>query len=157
MVFTPLTAQEQAQIKEKLGALPLRGMAWAHWVKIVAIAVLLLVVVQAGVTIAKAGVPALMNMAGFALLLVFVGLAFTTYHICKSQTVISQEGLQQSWITKRQVKWENITFAKFVPLLASKRLVVFVKAGRPIAFQGGTQELQTAFALISLQFKNRQL
>lgn len=156
MSFIPLTAQEQAQLKDNLGALPISGQAWPKWVKWVALAVMSLVLMQAGITVQKTGVEALMNIGGLFLLMVFIGLAFITYFMQHSVTTIDEEGIRQSWYSKREVKFSEMSFAKFVPMLASKRLIVFVKKGRPIVFQAGTKDLQMAFAKISLQFKDRQ-
>ena len=147
MSFIPLTEREQAQLKDNLGDLPITGPAWPRWVKLVALLVLSLVVMQAGLTVQK---------AGLFLLIVFIGLSFITYFMQHSVTTIDENGIRQSWFTKRQVGFHEMSFAKFVPMLASKRLIVFVKKGRPIVFQAGSQDLQVAFAKISLQFKDRQ-
>ena len=156
MSFIPLSAKEQEQLKENLGALPISGQAWPKWVKYVALLVMSLVLMQAGITVQKAGFEALNNAGGLFLLMVFIGLAFITYFMQHSVTTIDDEGIRQSWYTKRHVKFSEMSFAKFVPMLASKRLIVFVKKGRPVVFQAGTQDLQLAFAKISLQFKDRQ-
>lgn len=155
MSLIPLSEKEQQQLKENLGDLPIRGQAWPTWVKWVAMVILCLVVMQAGLTVQQAGLDALNNAGGIFILLVFIGLAFITYFMQSSVTTIDERGLSQTWYTKRQVDFADMSFAKFVPMLASKRLVVFVRKGRPIVFQGSTQELQIAFAKISLQFKNR--
>ena len=157
MVFTPLTSAEIAQIKATLGRLPISGSAWPKWVKGAAIAMLVLIVVQYVLTVDRVGIEQLKNLGGMTMLIVFMALVVMTYFMSISTTTISDQGIKQSWITKREVSWEEITFAKFVPMLASKRLMVFVKKGRPVIFQGADQELQVAFAHISLQFKQRQL
>ena len=36
-----------------------------------------------------------------------------------SVTRIDESGLRQTWITRREVAWQDIQFAKFVPLLFS--------------------------------------
>lgn len=156
MSFIPLTEREQAQLKDNLGDLPITGPAWPRWVKLVALLVLSLVVMQAGLTVQKAGLASLSNTGGLFLLIVFIGLSFITYFMQHSVTTIDENGIRQSWFTKRQVGFHEMSFAKFVPMLASKRLIVFVKKGRPIVFQAGSQDLQVAFAKISLQFKDRQ-
>lgn len=157
MIFTPLTVEEQAQIKATLGDLPISGDAWPKWVKAAAVLMLVVIVIQSGLAIAKVGFDSLKNIGGLTILIVFIALLIITYYMVKAKTTITDQGLYQTWISKREVKWEEVTFAKFVPLIASKRLVVFVKKGRPVVFQGGTKELQIAFAHISLQFKNRQV
>ncbi|MDY3330678.1 MAG: hypothetical protein SOX43_01825 [Pelistega sp.] len=157
MIFTPLTVEEQAQIKATLGSLPIRGEAWPKWVKGAAILMLVVIVIQTGLAISKVGLDSFKNIGGLTILVVFIALLVMTYYMVKAETTISDKGLHQTWISKREVSWEDVTFAKFVPLLASKRLVIFVKKGRPVVFQGGTKELQIAFAHISLQFKNRNV
>jgi hypothetical protein len=56
---------------------------------------------------------------------------------------------------KREVQWQDIHFAKFVPLFNSKRLICFTRRGRPVIFQGATQDLQVAFAKISLVLRRK--
>lgn len=157
MIFTPLTVEELAQVKATIGRLPISGEAWPKWVKATAVLMLVVIVIQTGLAISKVGFDSLKNIGGVTILIVFIALLVITYYMVKAKTTISEQGLHQTWITQREVKWEDVTFAKFVPLLASKRLVVFVKKGRPVVFQGGTKELQIAFAHISLQFKNRNV
>src|SRR3546814_9693255 len=73
-----------------------------------------------------------------------------------SVTNINEAGIQQSWLGRREVAWEDIQFAKFIPLVASKRLICFTTRGRPVVFQAGTKELQVAFARISLVYRRRR-
>jgi len=49
--------------------------------------------------------------------------------------------------------WDELHFAKFVPLLGSKRLICFTARNRPVVFQAGNQELQIAFAKIALIYR----
>ncbi|MBJ7265268.1 MAG: hypothetical protein JHC61_16845, partial [Burkholderiaceae bacterium] len=86
----------------------------------------------------------------------FVGLAVVAFYMQRSVTTIDERGLRQTWIAKREVAWDDIQFAKFVPLLLSKRLVVFTRRGRPLVFQGSTQALHIAFAKISLVYRSRK-
>ena len=88
MSFIPLTEREQAQLKDNLGDLPITGPAWPRWVKLVALLVLSLVVMQAGLTVQKAGLASLSNTGGLFLLIVFIGLSFITYFMQHSVTTI---------------------------------------------------------------------
>ncbi|MGH8812228.1 MAG: hypothetical protein ACREXO_09485 [Advenella sp.] len=155
--FLPLSESERDQLLASIEPLPIRGQAWPAWVKTVAWVILGLIVLQSLVAFNKAGVQVLFSMTGLILLVVFLALAVTTRYMQTSVTTIDVQGLRQSWLTRREVAWEDVTFAKFVPMLASKRLVVFTKKGKPVVFQGGTQDLQVAFAKISLAFKNRKV
>ncbi|AHG62814.1 membrane protein [Advenella mimigardefordensis] len=155
--FLPLSESEREQLLASIGPLPIRGQAWPAWVKTAAWVILAVIVLQSLVAFNKAGVEALFSTTGLILLVVFLALAVTTRYMQTSVTTIDAQGLRQSWLTRREVAWQDVTFAKFVPMLASKRLVVFTKKGKPVVFQGGTQELQVAFAKISLAFKNRKI
>lgn len=157
MTFLPLTDAERDQLLADIQPLPITGSAWPAWVKTVAWVVLALIVLQAFVAFNRAGVQVLYSVTGLLLVVVFVALAITTRYMQTSMTTIDTLGLRQSWMTRREVAWEDVTFAKFVPMLASKRLVVFTKKGKPVVFQGGTRELQVAFAKISLAFRNRKI
>ena len=116
MSFIPLTEREQAQLKDNLGDLPITGPAWPRWVKLVALLVLSLVVMQAGLTVQKAGLASLSNTGGLFLLIVFIGLSFITYFMQHSVTTIDENGIRQSWFTKRQVGFHEMSFA----MVASK-------------------------------------
>lgn len=155
--FLPLTEAERDQLLASIHPLPIRGPAWRTWVKTAAWLVLGLIVLQFFIAFNKAGMQMLYSMTGLILLVVFVALAVTTRYMQTSITTIDADGMRQSWLTRREVAWQDVTFAKFVPMLASKRLVVFTKKGKPVVFQGGTRELQIAFAKISLAFKNRKI
>lgn len=155
--FLPLTDVEREELLSGIEPLPIAGQAWPGWVKSVAWLILVLIVVQGFVAFNKAGIDALMSVTGLLLLVVFIALAVTTRYMQTSVTTIDRAGLRQTWLSRREVAWEDVTFAKFVPMLASKRLVVFTKKGKPVVFQGGTRELQIAFAKISLAFKNRKI
>ena len=157
MNFLPLSDTERDQLLADIQPLPIIGSAWPAWVKTVAWVVLALIVLQAFVAFNRAGVQVLYSVTGLLLVIVFVALAITTRYMQTSLTTIDTQGLRQSWMTRREVAWEDVTFAKFVPMLASKRLVVFTKRGKPVVFQGGTRELQVAFAKISLAFRNRKI
>ena len=70
-----------------------------------------------------------------------------------SITTIDERGLRQSWFTRREVAWEDVRYARFVPMLFSKRLVIFTHRGRPVILQGGTRELRAAFVKIAQLYR----
>ena len=81
--------------------------------------------------------------------LCFAALLFVAWHMQTSITTIDERGLRQSWYRRREVAWEDVRQARFVPMLFSKRLVIFTHSGRPVIFQGGTRELRAAFVKIA--------
>lgn len=155
-LFAAPTPEEHAALLQAIGPLPLSGQAWPDWVRILAWIVLAVIGVQI-VTTAIGLPPGQVNpvLAG-TIILCFLGLALVSWHMQISVTRIDESGLRQTWITRREVAWQDIQFAKFVPLLFSKRLVVFTRHGRPIVFQGGTRDLQVAFAKISLLYRRKR-
>ena len=151
------SAQEHDALLAEIGPLPLSGQAWPDWVRILAWIVLAIIgvqVISAAIRIPQDQVSPLMVVI---VVLLFLALALISWHMQTSITVIDERGLRQSWITRREVAWQDIHAARFVPLLFSKRLVVFPRSGRPVVFQGGTRELQIAFAKISLLYRRRRV
>ncbi|MNY75796.1 hypothetical protein D3C86_2151820 [compost metagenome] len=71
-----------------------------------------------------------------------------------SITTIDDRGISQTWFTRREVAWEDVRLARFVPMVFSKRLVVFTHRGKPVIFQGGTRELRAAFVKIAQLYKS---
>ncbi len=153
--FARPTPEEHAELLAQIGTLPLRGRAWPRWIGVLAWLIMLLI---AGRLIATASSPAGQQvgpMVAGAVLVCFAALLVMTWGIWNSVTEISEYGLRQSWITRREVSWDQIQSTKFIPLVASKKLVCFVQRGRPVTFQAGTPELQAAFARISLVYRRR--
>ena len=147
--------QEHHDLLAALGPLPLEGQAWPRWVKWLAWLVLGVVVFR---LLHTAGSPAgqMVSPAIKASVVICVaGLAVMARYMHTSVTRITAKGIEQSWIGKREVAWEDITFAKFIPLIASKRLICFTARGRPVTFQAGSRELEIAFARIALVYRRR--
>lgn len=153
--FAAPTTEEHAQLVAEIGPLPISGAAWPGWVKIVAWVVVVVMAIQIVRTLGMQESDVTLTTMGLIVLFCFFGLAVVAFYMQRSITTISNRGLTQTWIMRREVEWGDIQFAKFVPLLASKRLVVFTKRGRPLVFQGSTQELQVAFAKISLLYRRK--
>lgn len=150
------SAEEHAQLMQELGPLPLSGVAWPKWIKALVCAVLVFIGVQIAITAAGPVGQNISPMVAGSIMLCFVGLVVLARYMLVSVTSITHEGIRQTWLGRREVDWQDITFAKFVPLLASKRLICFTSRGRPVVFQAGTQELQIAFARIALVYRRRR-
>lgn len=152
---SPSTDDREALLRE-IGPLPLAGQAWPDWVRILAWIILAVIGVQIALSAIRLPPGQISPVLAAIVILCFLGLALVSWHMQKSITTIDEAGLHQTWITRREVAWQDIHFAKFVPLLFSKRLVVFTQRGRPVVFQGGTRELQIAFAKISLLYRRKR-
>ncbi len=150
----PSEQEHQALIAE-IGPLPLQGPAWPKWVKWLAWLVLALVVLRLAQTAASPAGAMVSTAAKASLLLCVAGLVVLARYMHTSVTRITERGLEQSWISHREIGWEDISFAKFIPLVASKRLICFTARGRPVTFQAGSRELEIAFARIALVYRRR--
>lgn len=136
--------------------MPLRGTAWPGWLKLIAWAVLAFIGLQ---IIRIAAGPLGQNISPMvtgSIIVCYVGLLILARYMQVSVTSITETGIQQSWLGRREVAWEDIQFVKFIPLLASKKMICFLARGRPVVFQAGTKELQIAFARISLVYRRRK-
>lgn len=149
------SAEEHASLMADLGPLPIQGQAWPSWVKILVWIVVAAIGVQF-VRVAMGLESGQVNpfMAG-TVLITFCGLLLIARVMAISTTRITEDGIEQTWITKRAIGWNDIQFAKFVPMIASKRLICFTGRSRPVIFQSGTPELHKAFAKISLVYRKR--
>lgn len=149
------SAEEHAALLAELGPLPIQGPAWPSWVKIMVWVVVAVIGVQlVRVAMGFEGEPVNPFMAG-SIVICFCGLLLIARVMAISTTRITEEGIEQTWITKRAIGWHDIQFAKFVPMLASKRLICFTGRSRPVIFQSGTPELHTAFAKIAVVYRRR--
>lgn len=148
--------EEHAQLLQDIGPLPLQGMAWPKWIKVLAWVVLAFIGIQITRIAASPVGQNISPMVSGSIIVCFIGLVILARYMTVSETRITESGIQQSWLGRREVAWEDIQFAKFIPLVASKRLICFVPRGRPVVFQAGTKELQVAFARISLVYRRRK-
>lgn len=146
---------EQQTLIAEIGPLPLQGPAWPKWIRRLAWLVLALVMVRLLQTAASPAGAMLSTAVKASLLICVAGLAVLARFMHTSVTRITERGLEQSWISRREIAWEDISFAKFIPLVASKRLICFTARGRPVAFQAGSRELEIAFARIALVYRRR--
>lgn len=147
--------QQQLKLLEEIGPLPLQGLAWPRRIKVVVWIVMALIGVKLIYTAAGPGGQNTPPVVAASFLLCYAALLVLAWYMQKSVTTITDTGIQQSWITRREITWADIHFAKFIPLYASKRLMCFTGRGRPVVFQAGTRELEIAFARISLVYRRK--
>lgn len=147
--------REQQNLIAEIGPLPLQGPAWPKWIRWLAWLVLALVMVRLLQTAASPAGAMLSTAVKASLLICVAGLAVLARFMHTSVTRITERGLEQSWISRREIAWKDISFAKFIPLVASKRLICFTARGRPVTFQAGSRELEIAFARIALVYRRR--
>ncbi|CAB3683962.1 hypothetical protein CEY09_11720 [Achromobacter marplatensis] len=145
--------QDRAALLREIGPLPLSGQAWPDWVRILAWVILAVLGVQVVTTAIRAPAQPFDTVLAVVVVLCFVGLLFVSWHMQTSITTIDDRGLRQTWFTRREVAWEDVRYARFVPMLFSKRLVVFTHRGRPVILQGGTRELRSAFVKIAQVYR----
>src|SRR3546814_14154804 len=127
--------EEHAQLLSELGPLPLRGMAWPKWIKVLACVVLPFI----GVLIARtAASPVGQNISPLVagrIMVCFAGLVVPARHMRISVTNINEAGLQQSWQGRREVAREDLQSAKFISLVAHKSRLCFTPPDRQGVFQ----------------------
>jgi hypothetical protein len=154
--FQAPDAQARAQLLAELAPLPLQGKAWPTWIKVLAVVVLTLIGLKIGQIAASPLGQNISPAVSASIVLCFAGLIVLARYMIVSQTSITESGIEQTWLGKREIAWDQIQYAKFIPLVASKRLVCFPARGRPVVFQAGTRELQIAFARIALAYRRRR-
>lgn len=156
MIFRP-SPEEHATLMAELAPLPVRGRAWPRWIAAIAWLIMFLIATRLFIVIQLTDDHALPFLVLASIFVCFAALLWMSAYMWTSVTEISEWGIRQSWITKREVSWQDIHSSKFIPLFASKKLVCFVQKGRPVTFQAGTPELQAAFARISLVYRKRTM
>ena len=139
----------------QLAPLPVRGRAWPRWIAALAWLFMAVIAIRLVIVLQLSPDRALPAPVLLALGVCFIALLWMSAHMWTSVTEISDHGIRQSWVSRREVAWTDIQSTKFIPLFASKKLVCFVQKGRPVTFQAGTPELQAAFARISLVYRKR--
>lgn len=148
-------AEERAALLRDIGPLPLRGTAWPTYIKVMAWAVLVIVGMQ--ITLVATGPHRhdVSPVAAAVVLVCFLALLIVARFMLVSETRITQDGIEQSWIRPRRIAWDDILFVRFIPMLTSKRLICFSRSGRPVVFQAGTRELRAAFTRIAQVYRRR--
>jgi hypothetical protein len=136
------------------------GPAYSAWFKLLA-TLMSLVLAGYGVSVVLR-FPILDYGLGVQLLLLaaLIMLALSYYGFLHSTVTIDQNGITQTWLINRHVEWRDIRSAKMLGIpragwLFPPRLVV--RTGNAFStFNGGTQELLTEFAKISLAFQMKK-
>lgn len=147
------TNTKQTEVFEKIGPLPIYGRSWPLAIALLAWAVLIIIGARLLFllnTQAENIALVLMLSIGVA----YLGMLVMAYYMLVGRTTIHENGIHQQWIVKRDIAWQDVKFAKFVPLFFSKRLICFTQRGFPIVFQGASRDLEIAFAHISLIYKS---
>lgn len=146
---------EHERLLQEIGPLPLEGPAWPKWLRWMAWVILALVVFRLAQTAASPAGLMVSTSVKISLVVCVIGLAVLTRYMHTSITRITQTGIEQTRLGRREIRWDEISFAKFIPLVSSKRLICFTARGRPVSFQAGTRELEIAFARIALVYRRR--
>ncbi|MGB7484351.1 MAG: hypothetical protein WA909_11895 [Castellaniella sp.] len=147
--------EEHDALLAQIGPLPLLGRAWPRWIAVIAWLIMAIIVIRLAMVLQLSPDQALPMPVILSIMVCVGALIWMSAHMWTSVTEISDWGIRQSWITRREVPWSEVQSTKFIPLFASKKLVCFVQKGRPVTFQAGTPELQAAFARISLVYRKR--
>lgn len=146
--MSPSLNTEQHALLHSL-ELPIQGRSWPKKIAVLAWVVIALIGLRLGFIATLYGNQVATSLIA-CVVFAYFGMIVVAYFMMMGQTTITRQGIQQEWILKRELAWEDLKFAKFVPLFFSKRLVCFTKRGRPIVFQGASPQLQVAFAQIAL-------
>jgi hypothetical protein len=144
-----------AALLQEIGPLPLSGQAWPDWVKILAWVLLAALGWEIVTTIIRLYNGNLNQLVLGGVLVCFLALGVVAWFMQTSITTIDGQGLRQTWLTRREIAWDDIGSARFVPLIFSKRLMIISRAGRPVVFQAGTRELERAFMHIAATYQGK--
>lgn len=150
--MTQSLTTEQQQLFQSIGPLPLRGRSWPKHIAIGAWVIIAIIGIRLGFIATTYGDQVATPLIA-SIILAYTGMVVIAFYMFTGHTVINEHGIKQDWILKRELAWDELKFAKFVPMFFSKRLICFTKRGRPVVFQGASQDLQIAFARISLAYK----
>lgn len=145
-------SSEHQDLLHTIGPLPLRGRSWPAPIAALAWVVIVLIGLRLGFIATTYGDQVATPLIA-SVVLAYTGMVVVAFFMWTGHTTITEAGIKQDWILRRELQWDELKFAKFVPLFFSKRLICFTKRGRPIVFQGASPELQAAFAHISLVYK----
>jgi hypothetical protein len=146
--YVPLAA-----LLQNIGPLPLSGQAWPDWVKILAWVLLAALGWEIVTTTIRLSTGNLNPFMLAGVMVCFLALAVVAWFMQTSITTLDGQGLRQTWLTRREIAWDDIGGARFVPLIFSKRLMIVSRAGRAVIFQGGTRELEKAFMQIAATYQ----
>lgn len=138
----------------------LSGPAYSPWFKL--LATLFTIALSGYGTSVALRFPIMDYGLGVQLLLfgALILLLLSYYGFLHSTTTIDEQGITQTWLVNRHVGWRDVRSAKMIGIpragwLFPPRLVV--RTGNAFStFNGGTQELLTEFANISLAYQMKK-
>lgn len=149
------SAEPTAQIDIGIGPLPICGRAYAPGLRLAAVGIFMAMLLQVYLVAQELPLeqisPLMAGITGFCIL----GMALIVYYMQISEVTIDEDGIRQTWIIKREVRWEQIQSVRFMPLLFGKRLMVLSTHGRYVMFQSGESRLSEAFAHLALRFRRK--
>lgn len=151
-MMTSSSAAPHQALFDTLGPLPVTGRSWPKPIALLAWLIIAIIGARLGFIATSYGDQVATPLIA-SVILAYTGMIVVAFFMWTGHTTINEHGIKQDWVLKRELSWDELKFAKFVPLFFSKRLICFPKRGRPIVFQGASTELQIAFAHISLAYK----
>jgi len=77
---------------------------------------------------------------------------FSYYALLKSTTTVSANGIEQSWMFKKPITWDEIRSTRVVRMPAAVRQIVRTQTGKFVIFHAGTSELASAFAAVANRY-----
>lgn len=118
-----------------------------------------LVILQSLATVFTVGTHAMPAM-GLALAMgANVIVAITVYYLWRSYVQIDADGIYQTWVFPKQVKWEHVEYVKTINIPGARRLVVRIKNGGAMgflrSFNAGDPQLAGVYKEIALLFPVR--
>jgi hypothetical protein len=77
---------------------------------------------------------------------------FSYYALLRSTTTLSANGIEQSWMFKKPITWDEIRSVRVVRMPAAVRLIIRTQTGRFVIFHAGTSALAEAFAVVANRY-----
>src|SRR3546814_795944 len=101
------TREEHAALLREIGPVPIQGMAWPGWVKILAWVVLILIAAQLFRMATGPMAQHVSHVVAACLIIGFLALVVVGRFMMVSETRITETGIEQSWFTRRKVAWDD--------------------------------------------------
>jgi hypothetical protein len=77
---------------------------------------------------------------------------FSYYALLKSTTTVNGNGIEQSWMFKKPISWDEVRSVRVVKMPAAVRLIVRTQTGKFVMFHAGTRGLAEAFAAVAQRY-----
>lgn len=83
------------------------------------------------------------------------------WYFFTGKTTLTADGISQSWLWRKQMRWDEVKSARFMGLpflawLIPPRLLLTSERGRRVLFNGGCSELHRAFAQATVVLQSRR-